>query len=121
MTTTDTPPSEFTPNERTYIRSELDQCFSTFPTVAEGIQLRTWRTGERKGQPKLPPAAQSLFARDLVRLDTSSRLPRLFFTAEGLAALRRMFADKRLADPQKFAHVRRELGIDQRGLAEAAE
>jgi hypothetical protein len=39
-------------------------------------------------------------------------LPRLFFTTAGLAALRRMFADKRLADPQKFAHVRRELGID---------
>jgi hypothetical protein len=32
-----------------------------------------------------------------------------------------MFADKRLADTQKFAHVRRELGIDQRGLADAAE
>jgi hypothetical protein len=32
-----------------------------------------------------------------------------------------MFADRRLADPQKFAHVRRELGIDQRGLSEAAE
>jgi hypothetical protein len=31
-----------------------------------------------------------------------------------------MFADKRLADPQKFAHVRRELGIDPRRLADAA-
>jgi hypothetical protein len=117
VTTTDIQPSEFTPTERAYIRSELDQFFSTFPTVADGIQLRTWRTGERKDQPKLPPAAQSLLARDLVRLDTSGRLPRLFFTAAGLAVLRRMFADKRLADPQKFAHVRRELGIDQRGLA----
>jgi len=48
-------------------------------------------------------------------------LPRLFFTAAGLAALRRLFTDKRLADPQKFGHVRRELGIDQRGLADAAE
>jgi len=121
MTTTDTQPSEFTPNERAYIRSELDQVFSTFPTVADGIQLRTWRTGARKDQPKLPPAAQSLLARDLVRLDTSGRLPRLFLTAAGLAGLRRMFADKRLADPQKFAHVRRELGIDQRGRADAAE
>jgi 2-hydroxychromene-2-carboxylate isomerase len=121
MTTTDIQPSEFTPTERAYIRSELDQFFSTFPTVADGIQLRTWRTGERKDQPKLPPAAQSLLARDLVRLDTSGRLPRLFFTAAGLAVLRGMLADKRLADPQKFAHIRRELGIDPRGLADAAE
>jgi len=121
MKTTDTEPSEFTPNERAYIRSELDQFFSTFPAIADGIQLRTWRTGERRDQPKLPPSAQSLLARDLVRLDTSGRLPRLFFTAAGLSALRRMFADKRLADPQKFAHVRRELGIDQRGWADAAE
>ena len=121
MTTTDIQPSEFTPTERAYIRSELDQFFGTFPTVADGIQLRTWRTGERKDQPKLPPAAQSLLARDLVRLDTSGRLPRLFFTAAGLAVLRGMLADKRLADPQKFAHIRRELGIDPRGLADAAE
>ena len=121
MTATETQPSEFTASERAYIRSELDQVFSTFPAIADGIQLRTWRTGERKDRPKLPPAAQSLLARDLVRLDTSGRLPRLFFTAAGLSALRRMFADRRLADPQKFAHVRRELGIDERGLAEAAE
>jgi hypothetical protein len=121
MTTTETQPSEFMPNERAYIRSELDQVFSTFPTVADGIQLRTWRTGTRKDQPKLPPAAQSLLARDLVRLDTSNRFPRLYFTVAGLGALRRMFADKRLADPQKFAHIRRELDIDQQRLAEAAE
>jgi 2-hydroxychromene-2-carboxylate isomerase len=121
MTTTDTQPSEFTPNERAYIRSELDQFFSTFPTIADGIQLRTWRTGARKDQPKLPPPAQSLLARDLVRVDTSGRLPRLFFTAAGLVALRQMFADRRLADPQKFAHIRRELGINQQGLADAAE
>jgi 2-hydroxychromene-2-carboxylate isomerase len=121
MMTTDVQPSELTPNERAYIRGELDQFFSTFPTIADGIQLRTWRTGARKDQPKLPPPAKSLLARDLVRLDTSGRLPRLFFTAVGLAAVRRMFADRRLADPQKFAHIRRELGIDQQGLADAAE
>ena len=39
-------------------------------------------------------------------------LPRLFFTDAGLAELRRMMADRRLADPKKFAHVRQELGLD---------
>jgi hypothetical protein len=60
----------------------------------------------------LPPAAQSLIDRGLMRLDTTARSPRFFFTPEGLAALRRMMADPRLANPQKFAHIRRELGID---------
>ena len=40
------------------------------------------------------------------------RQPRLFFTDTGLAALRAMMADRRMADPAKFAHIRRELGID---------
>jgi hypothetical protein len=60
----------------------------------------------------VPPAAQSLIDRGLMRLDTTARFPRLFFTPDGLAALRRMMADARLANPQKFAHIRRELGID---------
>jgi hypothetical protein len=46
-----------------------------------------------------------------MRLDASQRPPRLFFTEHGLSALRAM-RDRRLADPVKFAHVRRELGID---------
>jgi hypothetical protein len=76
-----------TPAERNYIRRELDMFFSTFPTVAEGFQLKTWQGGPHAGQPKLPPAARSLLDRGLVRLDTASRFPRLFFTNPGLAEL----------------------------------
>jgi hypothetical protein len=47
-----------------------------------------------------------------MRLDTSQPLPRLFFTEAGLVELRAMVADRRLADPKRFAHVRQELGID---------
>lgn len=47
-----------------------------------------------------------------MRLDTGHRLPRLVFTEAGLAELRKMMRDRRLADPKKFAHVRRELGLD---------
>ena len=46
-----------------------------------------------------------------MRLDTSERLPRLFFTETGLVELRAMMADRRLADSKRFAHVRQELGI----------
>jgi 2-hydroxychromene-2-carboxylate isomerase len=106
------PAMTFTPAERDYIRRELDMFFSTFPTVAEGFQLRVWRGGSHARQPKLPPPAKSLLERGLMRLDTASRMPRLFFTEPGLAELRVMMADRRLANPEKFAHVRQELGLD---------
>jgi hypothetical protein len=121
MTTTDAQPETFTPTERAYIRNELDRYFTTFPTVAEGLILRTWKTGPRAGQPKLGPAAQSLLDRGFASLDSQSRPPRLFFTASGLTALRAMMRDRRLADPEKFAHIRVELGIDPPKEAKAAE
>ncbi len=86
--------------------------FSTLPSVAEGFHLKTWRAGPQAGQPKVPRAAVGLVERGLVRLDATGRMPRLFFTDTGLAALRAMMADARLAHPAKFAHVRQELGID---------
>jgi hypothetical protein len=77
--------------------------------------------GPQKDQPKLPPAAKSLIDRDLMRLDQSSTIPRLIFTTAGMVVLRQMMANRRLADPTKFAHVRRELGIDQTAESKAAE
>jgi hypothetical protein len=106
------PVTGFTPGERDYIRRELDMFFSTLPTVAEGFQLKTWRGGPEAGRPKVPPVGRSLVDRGLMRLDTSERLPRLFFTEAGLVELRVMIANRRLADPKRFAHVRQELGID---------
>ncbi|MEA2728620.1 MAG: hypothetical protein QOF70_3095 [Acetobacteraceae bacterium] len=35
----------FTPGERDYNRREFDMFFSTYPTVAEGFQLKIWRGG----------------------------------------------------------------------------
>jgi hypothetical protein len=112
MSKTLTESTTFTPKERDYIRRELDMFFSTYPAVTEGFQLKTWRGGPQAGQPKLPPPANSLLDRGLMRLDTGSRPPHLFFTDAGLIELRAMMADRRLADPVKFAHIRRELGID---------
>ena len=98
--------------EREYIRRELSMFFSTFPSVAEGFPLKTWRGGPEAGQPKLPPAARGLIERGLMRLGGTPRQPRVFFTDMGLTELRAMMADRRFADPVKFAHVRLELGID---------
>jgi hypothetical protein len=102
----------FTFRERDYIRRELDQFFSTLPTVADGFQLKTWRGGPQAGKPKLPLPATGLIERGLMQLDTGQRWPRLLFTETGLAALRRMMSDPRLANRVKFAHIRQELGID---------
>jgi hypothetical protein len=121
LTSPTTAIAEFSPAERDYVRRELDLYFTTLPTVAAGFQLRIWKSGPRKGTPKLPQAAQSLLDRGLLRLDETARLPCLFFTPEGLAALRCMMADPRLANPQKFAHIRRELGLDRDHGAEAAD
>jgi hypothetical protein len=109
----------FSAGEREYIRRELDMFFSTLPIVADGFPLKTWRGGPQTGQPKLSPPARGLLERGLMRLDTSHRLPRLFFTETGLAELRKMMRDRRLADPRKFAHVRRELGLDPLAEPEA--
>lgn len=102
----------FTPRERDYIRRELDMFFSTYPTVAEGFYLKTWKGGPLKGKAKAPPVARGLLDRGLMRLDETGRLPKLFFTGAGLASLRAMMMETRFADPEKFAHIRRELGID---------
>ncbi len=106
------PSGVFTPAERDYIRREFDMFFSTLPSVAEGFYLKTWRGGPQAGQPKVPQAAAGLLERGLLRLDATGRQPRLFLTDAGLAALRAMMADARLAEPAKFAHVRQELGLD---------
>src|ERR1700726_3929173 len=84
----------FMPGERDYIRRELDMFFSTYPTVAEGFQLKSWRGGPQAGQPKLPPAAQRLRDRGLVRFAAGPPPPRLFFTDMGLVELRAMMADR---------------------------
>ena len=102
----------FTAPEREFIRRELGQHFSSYPTVAEGLLLRTWRGGPQAGQPKLPPAVQTMLARGLVEIRiVRPPWPRAFFTAAGLAALRQLAADRRSLDPTRYAHVRRELGL----------
>ena len=106
------PATGFTAAEREYIRGELNRFFSTYPSVAKGFQLKIWRGGPQAGSPKIPPVGKGLLERGLMRLDASGRLPRLFFTDAGLGELRAMMSDRRFADPAKFAHIRRELGID---------
>jgi hypothetical protein len=91
----------FTAGERDYIRRELDMFFSTLPRVADGFHFKTWRGGPLAGQPKVPPPARSLLDKGLLRLDDGRRPPKAFFTEAGIAALRDMMSDRRLANPEK--------------------
>ena len=113
MTGRTTPaPCPFTPQEREYIRRELDMFFGTLPSVAEGFQLRTWRGGPLAGQPKVPPPVRTMVERGLVEIRIDTRMPKAYFSAAGLTALRLLALDRRYMDPQKFAHVRAELGLE---------
>ena len=83
----------FTPKEREYIRRELDIFFGTLPSVAEGFQLRTWRSGPHARQPKIPPPLQTMVDRGLMEVRMGAHVPKAFFTKSGLVALRLIASD----------------------------
>ena len=105
-------PSPLTAAERDLIRREMGLHFGQLPSLADGLLLRTWRGGPQKGEPKLPPAVRSMLERGLVEVRTERSRPRAFLTEAGWAALRQLLQDRRAMDPARFAHLRRELGLD---------
>jgi hypothetical protein len=104
-------PVGFTAKERELIRHEMGTHFSQYPSLADGIFLRTWRGGPQKSEPKIPPAVRTMMDRGLVEIRTTERGPHVFFTEAGLGELRRLLLAGRYMDPARFAHLRRELGL----------
>jgi hypothetical protein len=104
-------PAPFTAPERDLLRRELCRHFGEDPVIADGIFLRTWRSGERRDQPKIPPAVQTMLDRGLVEVRRGQRAPRAFFTEAGVTALRQLVLDRRAMDPARFGHLRAELGL----------
>jgi hypothetical protein len=104
-------PSPFTAPERDLLRREFCRRFGQDPAIADGIFLRTWRGGEKRGRPKIPPALQTMLERGLVEVRSTNRGPRAFFTESGMAALRQLLMDRRAMDPERFGHMRAELGL----------
>jgi hypothetical protein len=90
----------------------MSQHFGQYPRLADGLLLRRWRGGPHAGEPKLPPAVRSMLERGLVEVRTDRSGPRAYFTGAGLAALRQLLQDRRAMDPSRFAHLRRELGLE---------
>jgi hypothetical protein len=108
-------PIAFTAAERALIRREMSQHFGQYPSLDDGVFLRTWRSGPQKHEPKIPPAIQSMLDRGLVEIGFSARGPRAFFTEAGLRELRRLVLDRRYMDADRFAHLRQELGLEPNG------
>ena len=50
--------------------------------------------------------------RGLVEVQTTNQWPRAFFTEAWMAALRQLVMDKRAMDPERFAHLRADLGLE---------
>ena len=105
-------PVSFTARERELIRHEMGLHFGQYPRLADGIFLRTWRGGPQKSEPKIPPAVRTMMDRRLVEIRNTERGPRAFFTEAGLQELRRLLLDRRDMDPARFAHLRREVGLE---------
>jgi len=75
----------FTTSERDLIRREMGMHFGQYPSLADGIFLRTWRGGPQKNQPKIPAAVRTMMDRGLVEIRNTERGPCAFFTETGLA------------------------------------
>ncbi|NUB25777.1 hypothetical protein GAY30_12870 [Azospirillum brasilense] len=115
MPPTDDP--DFGAKERDLIRREFMQRMSSARSIHDGFLLRRWSTGERKGQPKVPAAVQSMLDRGLVALDDLDKhWPVARFTTAGFRALRRMAADRRAFTPESHARLLEEVaaltGVD---------
>ena len=54
-----------------------------------------------------------MLERGLVEVRTTNQWPRAVFTEAGLAALRQLVLDRRAMDPERFAHLRAELGLNE--------
>jgi len=100
-----------TREEASYLRTELVPRFGVAPTLAEGILLRSWKSGPSAGSPRLPPAVKSLSERGMliIRQPFSGQPYRAFWTAAGLEALAEALRDRRTFNPERYAHLKAEL------------
>ena len=110
--------SPFTSIERDLIRREFCKHFGSYPKLAHGMLLRTWRSGPKANLPKVPKAMAGLVEVGLVKIPSRPQpafVALAHFTAAGLTAMRELLQDRRSMNPQQFAHLRHELGLDQVG------
>jgi hypothetical protein len=108
-------PPTFTTAERALIRQAFGMHFGRYPLVADGILLRTRRSGPEAGQPKLPPAVKTMIERKLMEIRPGQYGSCAFFTKAGLSALLALTANHPLLNPDQYGHIGRELAAMQSG------
>ena len=116
----DTP--TFTKQDRDLIRLEYMDRFGSAASIHEGFWLRRWATGPRKGEPKIPPAVQSMIDRGLVTvLDKDRGMPLVRFTDAGFRALVEMANGPRAFRPsERYSHLLAEIAELRETLSQNA-
>ena len=89
----------FTPQERQLIRHEMGQHFGEYPRLADGIILRTWHAGERKGQPNILLAIAEHVDARLGRDPAWAALAGRVLHEAGIGELRQLLVARRFMDP----------------------
>ena len=104
-------PLVLTRDEAAYLRAELLPRFGVAPILADGILLRSWKSGPHSGTPRLPPAVKSLVARGFleIRQPSPGQPFRAFWTPAGLEALAAALRDRRAFNPDRYQHLAQEL------------
>jgi hypothetical protein len=83
-------------------------------SYAPGAEART------RGEPKIPKVIQGILDRGLVEIRRNAMgRQAAFFMEAGLEALRQLLQDRRAMDPERFAHLRQELGMEPWSGSEA--
>jgi hypothetical protein len=108
-------PPALTREEVAYLRTELLPRFGVSPSLADGILLRSWKSGPLSGTPRLPPAIKSLAERGLVdiRQPSPGQPFRAYWTPSGLEALGEALRNRRSFNPDRYAHVSQELSANR--------
>lgn len=102
----------FTEAELEFLKRRFDVQFGEAPEILDGILLRTWKSGEEKGKPKLPAAVKSLVGRNLmIVVSAEGRMPVAKFTDDGLSALVHVLRSDQIFAAARFQHLRLQLKV----------
>lgn len=103
-------PIPFTKTELDFLKRHLEIQFGEPPKIRDGLVLKTWKSGELKGRPKLSAPLQSLVDRSLLAVVAhGGRLPVAVFTEAGIAALTHAVGDTQVFPSGRFDHLRIQL------------
>ena len=105
-----------TRQEIAYLRAELLPRFGAVTCLAEGILLRSWKSGPHSGLPRTPSAVRTMVERGLmaVQQPVHGQPFRAFWTEAGLKALGSALLDRRAFPEALYKHVIEELHLSTR-------